>query len=48
MVSRIRSLLGVEIPIREIFTAPTVAGLADRLDSTQRVRPALRRMSHSK
>ncbi|WP_185149035.1 non-ribosomal peptide synthetase [Streptomyces sp. Ag109_O5-1] len=47
LVSRIRSVLGVEVPIREVFTAPTVAGIAGRLDFTQRVRPALRRISHS-
>ncbi|MFD3457919.1 phosphopantetheine-binding protein, partial [Streptomyces sp. NPDC058691] len=48
LVSRIRSVLGVEVPIREVFAAPTVAGIAGRLDFTQRVRPTLRRMSHSK
>ncbi|MBL1080335.1 amino acid adenylation domain-containing protein, partial [Nocardia sp. 2] len=41
MVNRIRVVLGVEVPIRVVFEASTPAGLADRLDATERVRPAL-------
>ncbi|MFC0540685.1 amino acid adenylation domain-containing protein [Kutzneria chonburiensis] len=41
MIARIRAVMGVEVPIRVIFEAPTVAGLVDRLDRLSKVRPAL-------
>ncbi|MEV7630710.1 amino acid adenylation domain-containing protein, partial [Actinoplanes sp. NPDC089786] len=43
LASRVRATLGVEMPIRMLFEAPTVAGLSAELSRAESGRPALTR-----
>ncbi|MFJ9622972.1 amino acid adenylation domain-containing protein [Streptomyces sp. NPDC101181] len=42
LISRVRSALGLELPVRELFRAPTAAGVAAYLERARPARPALR------
>ncbi|WP_037833987.1 phosphopantetheine-binding protein, partial [Streptomyces sp. NRRL S-481] len=41
LVSRVRTTLGMELSIRQLFETPTIAGLSSALDASGAVRTAL-------
>ncbi|MEP6916358.1 MAG: amino acid adenylation domain-containing protein, partial [Acidobacteriota bacterium] len=41
ILSRVRTVLDRELPLRRVFQTPTIAGLAERLDASDQGRPAL-------
>ncbi|MBT2530519.1 hypothetical protein J7E91_35555, partial [Streptomyces sp. ISL-99] len=47
LISRVRTALGAELPVRTVFEKPTVAGLAEEIGTARRARPSLRRMRSS-
>jgi hypothetical protein len=46
LISRVRSALDVELPIRALFQSPTPSGLAAQLSNMQHARPSLQRNSY--
>ncbi|MFF4379835.1 amino acid adenylation domain-containing protein [Kitasatospora sp. NPDC001547] len=48
VISRVRSALGTEVPIRTLFEQRTVAGVARELAGGGEVRPPLRRAAHGR
>ncbi|ALC19242.1 peptide synthetase [Streptomyces pristinaespiralis] len=46
LVGRIRTEFGVELRIRDVFDALTVAGIADRIEGASAARPSLRPVGH--
>jgi amino acid adenylation domain-containing protein len=48
LVARLRSVLGAEVAVRELFAAPTPAALAKQLGKPRKARPALRPMRMQK
>ncbi|MDT0347891.1 phosphopantetheine-binding protein, partial [Streptomyces litchfieldiae] len=47
LVSRVRSVMGLEVSVRDLFERPTVRGLATRVGGRDRTRPLLRRAARS-
>ncbi|MBV9124651.1 MAG: amino acid adenylation domain-containing protein, partial [Planctomycetes bacterium] len=41
VLARVREVCGIDIPLREFFASPTVAGLAERVDAIRRHGPRL-------